>query len=98
MMVVALGMGLSRNDFMDLTPFQFCEVLKEKQKTIEEKEKSKWERARYIAFAAVMPYLDPKKTNTPQTVFPVPWDPAATVRKVKPSTRERFDELKEKWK
>lgn len=92
-----MGMGLSRNDFLDLTPFQFSEIVRNHYKTQEEKEKAKWERARYIAFAAVMPYLDSKKRNTPQSVFPMPWD-VKRESKVLPSTRERFEELKNKWK
>jgi hypothetical protein len=44
----------------------------------------------------VIPHLDRKKRNTPQTVFPLPWDKKPEPEK--PSTRERFEELKRKWK
>lgn len=96
-MATGIGaMGLSLDDFLDLTPSQFLKVLTAWSEHEEVKEKSSWERARYMAYAMVIPHLDRKKRNTPQTVFPLPWDKKP--QPAKPSTRERFEELKRKWR
>jgi hypothetical protein len=97
MMATGVGaMGLSLDDFLDLAPSQFLRIMKEWSDHEEVKEKSRWEQSRYMAFAMVSPYLEKKKRHTPQSVFPLPWDkkPAPA----KPSTRERFEEVKRKWR
>jgi len=99
MMSIAIGtMGLSLNDFMDLTPFQFSEIYNRWRKKKEEEEKESWDRTRYLAFAAVLPHLKREIEHTPQSVFPLPWDKKSPqAPPAPPSTRRRFEELKKKW-
>jgi hypothetical protein len=89
-------MGLSLDDFLDLTPFQFTRMIKAWGEQNELREKVRWEQARYLAYAMVIPHLDSKKPNTPQSVFPLPWDKKP--EPAKQSSKERFEELKRKWR
>ena len=53
-----------------------------------------WERTRTQAFVFAQPYL--KKGVSAQKMFPLPWDNKGK-KPPKKSTRERFEELKEKF-
>jgi hypothetical protein len=53
-----------------------------------------WERTRTQAFVFAQPYL--KKGTTVHKMFPLPWDNKGK-KPPKKSTRERFEELKEKY-
>jgi hypothetical protein len=89
-------MGLSLDDFLDLTPSQFIDILIEWSKHEEEKYKSQWEQTRFLGYITVLPHLEKNKKHSPQSLFPMPWDKKP--EQPKPSTRERFEEVKRKWK
>jgi hypothetical protein len=89
-------MGLSLDDFLDLTPSQFIDILIEWSKHEEEKYKNEWEQTRLILYVTALPHLKDPEKHTLQSLFPMRWDKKPV--QPKPSTRERFEEVKRKWK
>jgi hypothetical protein len=93
---VALGcIGLSYDDFCALSPGEFNQVNRCWAEREKERLHGEWERTRVLATVFVQPHL--KKQMDPRKLLPFPWDATARKGPVKKSTRERFEELKEKF-
>lgn len=93
--------GMSREDFLQLTPEEFEAVLAQYARLREEQMHAGWEQARMIAFAAVAPHTS--RLRGPEDLVRFPWEEAATDRPKAPrmtieERRRLMDELSAKWK
>ena len=93
--------GMSREDFLQLTPEEFEAVLAQYARLREEQMHTGWEQARMIAFAAVAPHTS--RLRGPEDLVRFPWEEAATDRPKAPrmtieERRRLMDELSAKWK
>ena len=92
--------GMSREDFLQLTPEEFEAVLAQYARLREEQMHTGWEQARMIAFAAVAPHTS--RLRGPEDLMRFPWEEAATDRPKAPrmtieERRRLMDELSAKW-
>ena len=92
--------GMTREDFLRLTPEEFEAVLAQYARLREEQHRADWERARMIAFAAVAPHTS--RLRGPEDLMRFPWEEAATDRPKAPrmtieERRRLMDELSAKW-
>ena len=92
--------GMSREDFLQLTPEEFEAVLAQYARLREEQMHTSWEQARMIAFAAVAPHTS--RLRQPEDLMPFPWDKKVTERTEVPrmtieERRRLIDELSAKW-
>ena len=93
--------GMSREDFLQLTPEEFEAVLAQYARLREEQMHTGWEQARMIAFSAVAPHS--KRVRRPTDLLKFEWD-GKPIRKEEDERmtlderRKLMDELAEKWK
>lgn len=93
--------GMSREDFLQLTPEEFEAVLAQYARLREEQHRADWERARMIAFAAVAPHTS--RLRGPEDLVRFPWEEETEERPKAPKMtieerRRLMDELSAKWK
>ena len=93
--------GMSREDFLQLTPEEFEAVLAQYARLREEQHRADWERARMIAFAAVAPHTS--RLRGPEDLVRFPWEEETEERPKAPrmtieERRRLMDELSAKWK
>ena len=93
--------GMTREDFLQLTPEEFEAVLAQYARLREEQHRADWERARMIAFAAVAPHTS--RLRGPEDLVRFPWEEETEERPKAPrmtieERRRLMDELSAKWK
>jgi hypothetical protein len=88
-------MGMSMDDFCRCTPSEFSEVWKCFQQQEVRKERSAWERNRWLAVCVVQPYS--KKTLGVKDIAVFPWEKEEPTRQdAKPAMS--MEEIKERYK
>ena len=92
--------GMSREDFLQLTPEEFEAVLAQYARLREEQMHAGWEQARMIAFAAVAPHTS--RLRGPEDLVRFPWEEETEERPKAPrmtieERRRLMDELSAKW-
>ncbi len=101
----ALGcIGLSREDFLELTPEEFNAVVWQWQRMEESRNRTAWEQARLSGFLAVLPYSG-KRVKMPHDLFAFVWETSRSNKKrsesAKPMNREElnayFDKLERRY-
>lgn len=100
MLGIALGqMGMSVEDFDQLTPTQFAITYKWYLKRVEIECKRSWEQTRYILTGILAPYS--KKSLAPTDIMNFEWDEKEVARELTKeeieNTRKRFEELERLW-
>lgn len=100
---IALGcMGMRTDDFMACTPSEFNAAYDAWHKTMEDRDRRDWERARMICLCNLQPYSEKKLKAT--DIMRFPWDkkePEHTIPKQKTAEelaadKERYEKEKEK--
>lgn len=86
-------LGMSLEDFLDISPFEFSEIHASWLELQEHREHNEWDRARWSIFKTLCP--PDKKSITIYDIQDFEWDPQQ--KKAPISTRERFDELTQKY-
>jgi len=65
---------MSYDEFYDSTPREFYNRLEGHRKAKEDEHRADWERARLVAFYAIVPHLKKGSGNSMDKVIPLPWD------------------------
>lgn len=101
-MGVAVGqMGLSVNEWLNLTPVEFDAVWQAWNTAAENEFKARWEQTRTIAYTIARQNDVKNKIPTPVRFMPFPWDAEKQSKPVTLTREEqeaRFRYLAEKWK
>jgi hypothetical protein len=95
LLAIALGrIGISYNDFIALTPFEFNKIYDSWYKWQEQMMRERWEQTRFIAMTNITPHSRKKLKAT--DIIRFPWDVEKKQKNsdTKKSTRERFEALK----
>ena len=93
--------GMSREDFLQLTPEEFEAVLAQYARLREEQMHTGWEQARMIAFAAVAPHTS--RLRGPEDLVRFPWEEEETEERLKApkmtieERRKLIDQLAAAW-
>ena len=88
-------LGLSRADFMALTPQQYGLFRESHYKRGEREERDRWELARWSVFRQLCP---PKgKTVSLKDIITFPWEEAASRAKAREKDEDRFNRLVNRW-
>ena len=69
--------NLSRNEFLELTPGEFVDIVKEVQERKTGEYRAAWERARLTGWLAFIPHVkseDRAKVNTPEKLIKFTWE------------------------
>jgi len=66
--------GLRPDDFYDLSPYEFGEILKPCIKRQTNLERAGWEQARFQAFLAMMPHVKKDSLKSPQALIKFDWE------------------------
>lgn len=64
--------GLSVDEFRDLTGEEFAAIATSYEKRQEDAQRGEWERMRLLATIGIQPHI--KDKMTPQRLLPFPWD------------------------
>jgi len=87
-------MGMTRTDFMALTPDQFNAVYHQWEKHVTYCQQASWEQARFVALSVVSPYT--KKGLKPTDLIRFDWDPDISTGALC-ATRSDFERIAEKF-
>ena len=89
-------MGLSRPDWLALTPKQYTIFRDAWYRKSSAREHETWEVARWQVFRTLCPPA--KKQISITDLIEFPWEKQEAAKPTKESSTERFDNLKERWK
>lgn len=90
-------MGLSRPDWLALTPKQYSLFRESWHKRGAERERETWEVARWQVFRTLCPPA--KKEVSIKDIITFPWEKVSGAKTIAPPTnKERFETLKDRWK
>lgn len=102
-MGIAAGcIGMSLDDFFRCTPSEFYAISSSWREYRTTSEQAAWERSRFVTATLLQPHT--RRPLKPRDICTFSWEkntreetPAEDVAQAEKSTRERFEEIKERW-
>lgn len=90
-------LGLSRHDVESLSPGQIAQAYAERIAYDEQLERRAWERTRFQAYAALVPYDSRRRLRQPSDLMDFPWEKPEAAQAPLPETEEEAQARRERF-